>query len=372
MKRVAILLLVLLLVPSASATTVFLTSDHVGSESNDRAMLEEVANFIEELSGGRIDAVVDSNAPGPGEGTRAVESSSDVSVNFAAACAGNLDILARYSSANDKQIIFVNTGDYDLDNESYLRRAWDDNYSSTSFAGLNSPGEFLRRSGVDYIQPVKEYPDKASGGTYTSSDSSVNKFIAEEIIKSVDNPNTNNEYDDSLILRHGLNPSTMAEASTQLIANNDTAFNGTYNGYTASQLLYLTSSYLNGNGLSDVGDYGSPDSPEEYSQFAKNSYTIYDYMKMAGIVKSYMDENNKAPDSIDYDGASIGYYDLVYNFAKITANHTSSDTMGFDYDYSFTKVHESLLVNLMPVIIVSVVLLGLYGVFRRLRRRRRY
>ena len=38
----------------------------------------------------------------------------------------------------------------------------------------------------------------------------------------------------------------------------------------------------------------------------------------------YMDANGKAPDSIEYNGAHISYYDLLYNFAKITQNHTDA------------------------------------------------
>ena len=84
------LLLVLSFIQSSSATTVFLTSDHVGTESNDLDMLNSVKNYIEEISDGQIEVVVDSQAPSPGEGSRAIEASADVSVNFAACCSGNL------------------------------------------------------------------------------------------------------------------------------------------------------------------------------------------------------------------------------------------------------------------------------------------
>ena len=39
------------------------------------------------------------------------------------------------------------------------------------------------------------------------------------------------------------------------------------------------------------------------SFMARDTYSVYDYFKMAGIVKEYMDENGRAPDSIEYEGA---------------------------------------------------------------------
>ena len=137
-----ILILVLLFsfIQTASATSVFLTSDHIGSESNDLNMLNSVKKYIEEISDGQIEVIVDSKAPSPGEGTRAIESSADVSVNFAANCAGNFLILAKAKQNIDKQIIFVNVGNFDLDNADFIRRAWDDDYSSDYFAGIKNPG----------------------------------------------------------------------------------------------------------------------------------------------------------------------------------------------------------------------------------------
>ena len=124
--------------------------------------------------------------------------------------------------------------------------------------------------------------------------------------------------------------------------SNDKTMNGTYNSYSAPQVLYLTSSYLNGNGLQNPSDYGQPTDPEEQSSFTKNSYSIYDYMKMGGIVKEFMDKNGRAPNYIEYEGAKIGYYDLVYNFAKITENHTDNSHMDFAREYHFDKVNESI------------------------------
>lgn len=375
-KKIIFMILSLIVISStfgsASATSVFLTSDHIGSEDNDVQMLESIKTYIEELSNNQITVEIDSQAPGPGEGTRAISSDSDVSVNLAACCAGNLLILAKYSQDSQKQIIFVNTGDFDLDEDNYLRRAWDDNYSSQVFAGITNPGDYLKASGISYIQPLKQYPDASHSGSYTSSNDEVNKYIAQQIIEKINSYDSSNKgYDSSLIKTHSLNPSVMAQASSQLTNSESDEYNDTYNGYTASQLLYLTSSYLNGNGLESPQNYENPDSPLKYSLLTKDSYKISEYMEMAGIVKDYMDTNNKAPDYINYNGAYISYYDLEYNFAKITENHTDSSSMGFDNSYHFDKVHESLLINLFPVIIVALILLLVYLIYRRIRRKRR-
>ena len=183
-----IFVLIFSFIQTASATSVFLTSDHIGSENNDLSMLNSVKNYIEEISDGQIDVIIDSKAPSPGEGTRAIESDADVSVNFAANCAGNFLIIAKASQNINKQIIFVNVGNYDLDNQDFIRRAWDDNYSNEYFAGIKTPGTFLKEAGIDYIQPLKAYPD--AGELYKSSDDEINRYIAQQIVEKINNRNS--------------------------------------------------------------------------------------------------------------------------------------------------------------------------------------
>lgn len=380
MKKYQVVLLISIIFISftaqgVSATSVFLTSDHVGSQDNDIIMMNSIKNYVEDLSNGSIQVTVDSQAPSPGEGTRAIESDSDVSVTMAASCSGNFIVLAQAAQNTDKQIIFVNTGDVNLDNVSFVRRAWDDNYSSTTFAGINSPGKFLNDAGISYIQPLQEYPDAGSEGSYTSSNDDVNRYIAQQIVNDIENnASSSKTYDSNLIVNHTLRPSVMAEASQSLLDDNDTSMNGTYNSYTAPQVLYMTSSYLNGNGLEQPKDYEQPSSPMNHSSFTQKSYSIYEYMEMASIVKNYMDENGRAPDSIDYKGAHIGYYDLVYNFAKLTANHTDGRHMDFSHDTEFTKLNNDPLAEYGQYIIIIGAIIIVLGTIRRLfrRRRRRY
>ena len=143
---------------------------------------------------------------------------------------------------------------------------------------------------------------------------------------------------------------------------------GTYGNYTAPQLLYQTSSYLNGNGLDIPKSFDEPENPLGVSLFQKETYSINDYIKMAEIVRAYMDQNGRAPDSIEYQGAHIGYYDLVYNFAKITQNHTDAEHMGFENEYHFDMVNDSILLHIVPFVGIILILLLAYIAYSRFRR----
>lgn len=373
-KQIIILMLCFLLVFSfiqtSSATSLFLTSDHIGTQNNDFEVLQSIKDYIEEISDGSITVTIDSQAPSPGEGTRAIESDADVSVTLAANDAGNFLVLAKSMQNINKQIIFVNVANLDLDNRNYLRRAWDDNYSSAYFAGINTPGQFLKESGIDYIQPLIKYTD--AGSIYTSSRDDINRYIAQEIVNKINNPNTNSYYDEGLVVTHNIHPSVMASASQQVVNSNDTAYQGTYDSYSAPQVLYMASSYLNGNSLSQPQSFEQPDNPLTTSILASDSYSVYEYMEIAGMIKSYMDENRKAPDYIQYKGAYISYTDLMYNFARITENHTESSKMDLASNYRFIKVNHSILIDSLPFIIIALVLLVIYGVIRKIRNRKRY
>lgn len=371
-KSISILLIFLLLFSCISqvcaTTTVFITSDNINGDSDDVDMLNSIKKYVEELSNGQINVIVDEQSPSPGEASRGIESNADAIVDLAAADPGNLLILAKHSINTGKKIFYVNTGNFDLDSANSLRRAWDDNYSSTIFAGLNSPGKFLNESGITYIQPLKKYPNAAHKGNLNGNNDDVNKYIAKQIVENIGN-NNSRYYDENLVITHTLSPSEMAKASQELYKSDDKQMTGTYNSYTAPQVLYMTSSYLNGNGLVSPKEYGEPTNPEQYSTFAKNAYSINDYVKMGGIVKNFMDDNGRAPDYIEYDGAKISYYDLLYNFAKITENHTDSSHMDFAKQYHFEKVNESILLNSLPYVFAIVILILACWGLRKIRRK---
>ena len=128
-KKIAILIMVLLLVAPviqdvAAVKTIFITSDNIIDHDTDIQMLNSIKNYIEEISNGKLQVIVDNEVLAPGEGWRAIEVTSDVSICLAASDAGNYLQLATATTNSDKQIIFVNTGSYDLDNNTnFLRRA---------------------------------------------------------------------------------------------------------------------------------------------------------------------------------------------------------------------------------------------------------
>ena len=375
-KQIAIILMILLIaapiVQGVSASkTAFITSDNLIDKETDTNMLNSIKNYVEELSNGEIQVIVDNEAPGPGEGWRSIEVTSDVSINIAASDAGNYIQLASATATGDKQIIFVNTGGFDLDNHSsFLRRAWDDNYSNESLAGVRDPGTLLANAGIQYIQIAKEYPDNVnSDGTLEKYDDNMNKDIAQKIvnmINSYDN-STTKELSDKLIVTNKLSPKGMADASKMLVTSGDKEMKGPYGSYSTPQLLYQTSAYLDGDGIDIPKDYGEPENPLGISFLTKDTYSIYDYFKMGGIVKEYMDANGRAPDSIEYEGAHISYYDLTYNFAKIVQNHTYASHMGFESEYHFDKVNDSILLHLLPFVLIFVVLILAYLFMKRIR-----
>ena len=374
-KKIAIFLMALLLIApvmqDVTATkTVFITTDNIVDHDFDVRLITAIKNYVQELSGGELQVVVDNEAPAPGEGYRSIAVTSDVSIDLAASDAGNYLQLANDSANSNKQIVFVNIGNYNLDNSSnFLRRAWDDNYTNESFAGVHDPGKLLRNSGIYYVQPALKYPDKFKDGVLDSYNDEMAKEISKEIVDIINtHDNETKVLSNELIVKNNIPPKGMADASKALINSGDKEMKGPFGPYTGPQLLYQTSSYLNGNGLDVPKTFEEPENPMGISLFNKGTYSISDYFKMGGIVRNYMDEHGKAPDYIDYNGAKIGYYDLLYNFAKITQNHTDTYHMGFDNEYNFDRVNNSFLLDAFPFILILFILFLAYLVYKRIRR----
>ena len=374
-RQIAILIMALIILTPviqdvSAAKTVFITSDNIIDHDSDVKLLNSLKSYIEELSGGELQVIVDNQAPAAGEGWRSIEVTSDVSVDLAASDAGNYLQLASSTINSDKQIVFVNIGNYDLDNHTnFLRRAWDDNYSNESLAGMQDPGTFLKNAGIFYVQPAKEFPNNVENGVISKYDEEMNKQMAQEIVDIIKTHEKDEKtLSDGLIKNNIIKPSVMAKASQELIKSNDKEMKGTYGNYTGPQLLYQTSSYLNGNGLDIPKSYDEPENPMGISFMVKDTYSVYDYFKMGGIVREYMDENGRAPDSIEYEGAHISYYDLLYNFAKITQNHTDAQHMGFESEYHFDKVNDSILLHIFPFVLILFVLFIAYKIYKKIRR----
>lgn len=374
-KGIVILLMALLIIAPviqdvSASKTVFLTSDSLNDHDTDLNMLKSIKEYIEEFSEGNLQVIVDNEAPAPGEGWRAIQVTSDISICFSASDAGNYLQLAQATTNSNKTIIFVNTGDYDLDNHSnFLRRAWDDNYSNESLAGLHDPGTFMKNAGIFYLQPTKEFPQNVHDGNLVRSDDAMNRRLAEQIVEIVENNgDVNKTLSEDMIVTNMISPAGMANASKMLVESGDNEMKGPYGSYSTPQLLYQISCYLDGTGIDIPKKYAEPENPQGISFLTRGSYSVYDYFKMGGIVKNYMDEHGRAPDSIEYEGAHIGYYDLVYNFAKITQNHTDAKHMGFEREYQFEKVNDSILLQILPFALILLVLIIAYKIYKKFRR----
>lgn len=377
-KIIPILLLSLIILcpifaESVDATTVFLTSDHLTGHDTDFARLNAIKDKIESKTNGNVSVIVDDSASNPGEGTRVMRADCDVAVTIASACAGNLVDLADYSTKVTKKIIYVNAGSLDLNNLNFLRRSYDDNWSDYTFASVKSPGKFLSDAGITLVQPREKYPNDLYNGRLAYNSDNVNEYIADEIIKQIyTKTNENKQLDNDLIVYHQLNPKYLAEDSKKIVDEYGKDMKESYGSYTTQQLLYMSSSYLVGYSLEVPQSFEAPDNPEKYSRFTKGEYSFNDYCNMADEVVDYMNKNGKAPDSINYEGATIGYYDLVYNFALLTENHTSASNMDFPSKFDFHKYYSNFLFEILPIGIIFIVIIAIALIIRaRLKRRKR-
>lgn len=326
-------------------------------------MLNAIKTLIEEKSNNEITCVVDSSASSPGEGNRAIVSKADVAVMLAYACAGNFLDIANYASKSDKKLIYVNTGSTDLYNIDLLRRAYDDNWSNYNFACVKKPAYFLMDSGITVLQPTQLYPGETDDKKLSHSSDEINEYLADEIIKQVNNKSSSKVLKTDLVGYHELNPSVIGKTSKDIINNHGEDMLESYGDYSTSQSLYLLSSYVYGQPLAEPSNYEAPNSPWTYSYFNKGSYTVKDYMSMAKMVVKYMDENKQAPDFIVYNGAIISYYDLVYNFALISKNASDNkDDMTLPRSSEFEKYYSSIVFTILPFVLIILVILAIVGV----------
>ena len=373
MKRIIALFLLSLIIlcpifaESADAVSVFLTSDNLNGHDADFARLNDIKDRIESKTNGDIIVVIDDSASNPGEGTRLMNTRSDVAVTIAGACAGNLVDLADYSTKVDRKIIYINAGSLDLNNINFLRRSYDDNWSDSTFASVQSPGKFLNDAGIIFIQPAVEYPNECHKGIIKSDSDVVNEYIANQIINAVyAETSENRELDSDLIVYHNLDPKYLAEDSKQIVDGHGEDMKDLYGSYTTPQLLYMSASYIAGYSLDVPQYFEAPDNPQKYSSFTKGEYSFNDYYNMADIVVDYMKEHGKAPDSINYEGATIGYYDLVYNFALLTEDDTSASNMNFPSEFGFHRYYSNFLYDILPIGIIIIVIIAVLLVIRKI------
>lgn len=377
MKKIIPLFIIILILicpifaSEVHASTVFLTSDNVLGQSEDFEMLNDIKSIIESKSDGTVTVIVDSSASNPGEGSRAMEADCDLAVTVAYACAGNLLDLAEYSTKVNKKIVFVNAGSLDLTSLNFLRRSYDDNWSSYTFAAIQQPSTFLSDAGITLIQPGQTYPDQTDDGNLDYSSSVINEYIADIVLSQLNSESGERQLDSSLIVSHQMNPKYLAEDSAKIVSSHGGELEESYGSYTTQQLLYMSASYLAGYSLKVPTSYQAPDNPETSSMLTKGSYSFNEWCEIADIVVDYMNQYGKAPDSIEYNGATIGYEDLVYNFALLTEDDVDASHMNFPQKSEFHSFHDNFLMSILPIGIIVIIILAIVFIIRKVIKSRR-
>ncbi|MGZ7069022.1 MAG: hypothetical protein ACXVHT_12015 [Methanobacterium sp.] len=332
-KSLMVISMIFILVLSVSATTgvvmssdvnnnlpvIYITSDKLVSDLADKEMLNKIKNAID----GSANVIIDEKSPNPGEAPRAIlNAPGGIAAFIAAADPGSINELVyavKKGYLNDDAqkldgIVFINYGNVNLENTSYLPRAYDDNYSSPYFAGLYDPATFLKDSGIILIQP----------NVGTSSENAEMNKIETGLVNAAHSSNKSqltSNYNTGLIGIHQINPQKVAYGSQSVLNGKEPEM-----GY--SKWMYLASQYVSG--------YPIKNSDQKFSisnESGKSTYfgvlTIDEYRKVGKTVSEYMDTNKTVPDSVKVDGRTLNKPDLEYIFAKLTYDHTSTQNMTF-------------------------------------------
>lgn len=298
---------------------IYITSDNFISKSTDKEMLNNIKNAIS----GSANVIIDNESPKPGEAPRAVQNApSGIAAYLAAADPGSMSDLVygikkgylKTSAQKLNGIVFVNYGTVNLENTSYLPRAYDDNYSSPLFAGLYDPSTFLNSAGITLIQP--------KFGT-SSQNGEINK-IAEGLIDAAYSSNKdqlNQNYNSNLVGYHQVNPEKVAYGS-QSVLNHKTPEIG------YSNWMYFASQYVSGYPIKNDNQKFSNKNGSGDSTFF-GVLTIYEYRDVGKTVSDYMNANKTVPESIKVDGRTLRKADLDFLYAKLTYDHTSKQNMTF-------------------------------------------
>jgi hypothetical protein len=298
---------------------IYITSDDFISESTDKEML----NNIKKAISGSANVIIDENSPKPGEAPRTVKNApGGIAAYVAAADPGSMvdlvyGIKKGYLKADAQKlngIVFINYGKINLENTSYMPRAYDDNYSNQLFAGLYSPAMFLEDAGIDLLQP----------NIGTSSQQEETNKIAAELIDAAYSSNKNqlnSNYNSGLIGTHQINPENVAYASQSVLKEKSPEM-----GY--SKWMYLASQYVGGYPIKNTDEKFSKSNLSGDSTYF-GVLTIDEYRTTGKTVSEYMASNKTVPESIKVQGRTLRKPDLEYLFARLTYDHTSRQNMTF-------------------------------------------
>lgn len=308
---------------------IYIGCDNLVSQSADKEML----NKIKEAISGSAEVQIDEESPSPGEAPRIVQNApSGIAAYIAAADPGSMSDLIigikrgylKKESSKLDGIVYINYGRLNLENTSFLSRAWDDNYSNEYFAGLSNPSTFLKDAGVGIIQP--------NVGT-KSQDEEINK-IASELIDSAyssNNTQTNTNYNSNFIAKHDFSPKILAYGSQEVLNDKNPKIG-------LSDWLYYTSQYVGGSPIRNTSlRFNNVD-------IGKSTYfgvlTREEYREAGKKTNEYMKLNKTVPDSINVNGKTLNTADIEYLFAITTHEHTNKKNMTFPKYVFINKAFE--------------------------------
>ncbi len=297
---------------------IYIACDNLISENADKKLLEK----IKEAISGSANVQIDNESPKPGEAPRTVQNApGGIAAYIAAADPGSMtDLIIGIKKGYLKKdaqkldgIVYINYGRLNLENTSFLSRAWDDNYSNAYFAGLYSPSSFLNDAGIKMIQP--------DVGT-NSDEEEINKIAAELIDTAYSSNKTqvNSNYNPVSIAIHDINPKFIADAS-QKILNNTEPKMGT------SMWLYLASQYVGGLPVRNTSDKYENTEIKESTYFGV--ITRDEYREFGIKTYEFMKSNKTVPDSVNVDGKKLNSGDIEHLLAITSEKHTSKENMQF-------------------------------------------
>lgn len=312
---------------------IYLTSDSITGTTADKELMIKIKNAI----GSSANVIIDSSSPGPNEAARAIKNAPNgIAAYIAAACPGTIyDIVTGVKTGylkNDasdlKGIVFINYGKINLANTSYLGRSWDDNFSNTYFAGIYSPSQYIKSSGISLIEPRV--------GTSTE-DQRVNK-IASGLIYSAYYANkehlSSSDSATTSLAKHQINPTTLSSDAQKIINGQNTTMD-------RAIWIYLSSQYIAGLPITNSTAVLSDSSASSASTFS-GTLNRTEYKDAAARVYAYMKTNKKAPSSVTVKGKTLNINDYSKMFAQVIYKHTEKKYMVFP---SSVTINGSILDN---------------------------
>lgn len=301
---------------------IYLTSDNIAGKTSDKALMDKIKKAVS----GSANVIIDPVSPAPNEASRSIKNAPNgIAAYIAASCPGLMyDIVTgvktgylRNAASDLNGVVFINYGKLNLANTNYQSRSWDDNFSNPLFAGIYTPGNYLKSSGIGLIEPRV--------GTSTE-DQRVSK-IASGLIYYAYYSNkghlstSNLATTSSLVARHQTNPSILASDAQKIM-------NGKQTSMSRAKWIYLSSQYIAGLPITNTTINMADNSNVPSSTFS-GTLNRTEYRDASNRIYNYMKTNKKAPSTVTVKGKILNINDYTKMIAQIIYKHTEKKYMVF-------------------------------------------